>query len=334
MVHRLLRTQLKPFLYTLSGAIFAGVISDLIVRVATFDGNVESLTIVRFAIIYLVILLISGVIAVFAYNYPEDPIKYFSLKQRVKNKKLKIGIFNDIPWTDTDENHSWNNIKPEIWLKKYQEKFNQKNVEVEFVTIEANFDEYDVLLNPYGGVYKDTDLDKRPVLNRILDFVKTGGVYLNVSDTPFYYTFREELGYRVESRIQGIYLGHPFPGQITPLTRELNFYCTQHIQVEVNEKFSSAYDNLEKEDKPIIKMFRFSPLDGTGLESIYEPLTYQNKQYTSLFFVPYGNGHFLVSLLPFYLSEDNDINSDYLARWLDVMTDLSLTKLSKHKNLP
>lgn len=333
MLYRILKTQLKPLLFTLSGAIFAGVISDMIVRVATFDGYVDISTVIKFLFIYSLILLLSAFVALMAIRYPDEPIKHFSLVSKSKSKQIRIGIFNDIEWTEgNDVNHSWNNIKPDVWLKKYKQELNDKRVTVEFVNVNSNFYDFDILLNPYGGVYKDFDLDKRPILERILDFVKTGGTFVNVSDTPFYYTFRDELGYRVESRIQGIYLGHPFPGQITPLTNELNFYCTQHIVDEVEEKFTSDYDYLEQSSKPKIKMRRFAPINA-GIKSIYEPFKYQSQDYSSLFFTGYGNGQFLISLLPFYLSNETNINSDYLARWMGLIVSLSTSKLPKHKNL-
>lgn len=333
MLYRILKTQLKPLLFTVSGAVFAGVISDIIVRIATFDGYVDISTVIKFIFIYSFILLLSAFIALIAIRYPDEPIKHFSLAGKSKSKQIRIGIFNDIEWTEgNDVNHSWNNIKPDVWMKKYQQELKASRVSVEFVDVNSNFYDFDILLNPYGGVYKDFDLDKRPVLGSILDFVKTGGTFVNVSDTPFYYTFREELGYRVESRIQGIYLGHPFPGQITPLTNELNFYCTQHITDEVEERFTSDYDYLEQSSKPKIKMRRFAPINA-GIKSIYEPYKYQNQEYSSLFFTVYGNGQFLISLLPFYLSDETDINSDYLARWMGLIVTLSTSKLPKHKNL-
>lgn len=333
MLIRILKTQLKPLLFTLSGAIFASVISDIIVKIATFDGYVEVATIIKFLFIYSLIFILSASISLIAIKYPVEPMKYFSLKGKFNRKQIRIGIFNDIEWTeDNDVNHSWNNIKPDVWMKKYKQELKDSRVSVEFVNVNSNFYDFDILLNPYGGVYKDFDLDKRPVLERILDFAKTGGTFINVSDTPFYYTFREELGYRVESRIQGIYLGHPFPGQITPLTNELNFYCTQHIVGEVEEKFTSDYDYLEQSSKPKIKMRRFAPINA-GIKSIYEPYKYQNQDYSSLFFTGYGNGQFLISLLPFYLSDETNINSDYLARWMDLIVSLSTSKLPKHKNL-
>jgi len=330
----ILKEQLKPILFTLSGAIFSGTISDIIVRVATFDGSLESITLLKFVPIYLILMIISLLVGWIAHKYPNEPIKYFSLRGRDKKQTIKIGIFNDIPWTrDDDENHSWNNIEPVEWLEKYTQNNRAERLSVQMINIHTNFYDFDVLINPYGGVYKDTDLDKRPVLNRILDYVKTGGIYVNVSDTPFYYTFREELGYRVESRVQGVYLGHQFPGQITPLTSELNFYCTQHILQEIEESFSPDYKCLEQIDKPSIEMLKFAPIDGTGIDSIYKPVNHEGNDYSSMFFVRYGNGQFLISLLPFYLSQKNDINSDYLERWMDLITKLSLSKLSTLKKL-
>ncbi|MBL8015339.1 MAG: hypothetical protein JNK26_04090 [Candidatus Doudnabacteria bacterium] len=330
---KLARTQLKTALYTLAGAIVGGIVSDFIVRVATFDGYIEMTTVVRFIIIYTLILGLALSIALYAHNYPSDPVKHFALKTRRKSKTVRVGIFNDIPWTENeDTNHSWNNIKPEVWKSVFLENYlNNGHVIVDMVNTGSNLYEYDILVNPYGGLYKDSNLDKRPVLNKILDYVKEGGLYINVSDTPFYYTFREELGYRVESRIQGVYLGHPFPGQITPLTSELNFYCTQHLHGEISESFTDDYKYLELHEKPKIKMFRFAPVTGTGIKSIYEPVIRDGKEYSSLFFARYGDGSFLISLLPFYLTEETNINGEYQARWLKLIATLATSRLAKAK---
>lgn len=50
-----------------------------------------------------------------------------------------------------------------------------------------NFDKYTAILNPYGGVYPERDLSNYETLNKILNYVREGGFFINVADIPGYF---------------------------------------------------------------------------------------------------------------------------------------------------
>ncbi len=71
---------------------------------------------------------------------------------------------------------------------------------IHFCRIKTDYllDLFPICLNPYGGVYPEVDAGKLVSLEKIFSYVNKGGVYINVSDIPFYFAFDRSLHRRVD----------------------------------------------------------------------------------------------------------------------------------------
>ena len=144
-------------------------------------------------LIFLVFLLViygSGLL-----NYL---IKVFLLKTR-HFFDPKIGVLNDINWEgDFGAISSWTDILPQVWVKKIKAQLGQRKIKIELVSFKKNFDKYICILNPYGGVYPETDTKSFPNLNKIFDYVNEGGFFVNVTDIPGYFAFLTPIAKRID----------------------------------------------------------------------------------------------------------------------------------------
>src|SRR5690606_23086965 len=46
---------------------------------------------------------------------------------------------------------------------------------------------YPIVINPYGGSYPEEDFESFASLDSIFEYVKNGGIFINIADIPFYY---------------------------------------------------------------------------------------------------------------------------------------------------
>jgi hypothetical protein len=96
------------------------------------------------------------------------------IKKRWKNPN--IGILNDMGNDMTNnETSNYTDFSPEDWKNTLDKKTNLK---IELININKSFDNYVAILNPYGGVYPESDLKKLSTLTKILDFVNEGGIFI------------------------------------------------------------------------------------------------------------------------------------------------------------
>ncbi len=327
----------KAILTFIAGAILGGIVQDILVRLVEFDWEITDLNFVMKTLFTYFLATIIGIsLGVLSYRYWDNPVEKISIWWRKKRKnQIKVGILYGIPWKDGKDNdtyHSWTDIKPETWKERFEDN-QDVSLRVDYVDFFEELDLYDIVLNPYGGVYKDKDLDKRPVLQKVLNYVKNGGIFINSNDTPFYYTYREELKSRTESKVYGFLLPefNGTPAQITPLLKELNIYCTQHIQRQhIDEFFTDEFKDLEKEEKPNIKLLsRFSKNTIQGFNGFRSVLKTDEEGYSPLFFYNYGNGSFLFNYVPTFLDKES-VNIDYSARLQNLIVEVSLRETHKY----
>ncbi|MCK4735181.1 MAG: hypothetical protein KAT65_22200 [Methanophagales archaeon] len=117
------------------------------------------------------------------YGFGINSLMYQHCLRKIRKKKLKIGILSDIPHYEKD---CWvkTNISSNDWEDELK-KCGAKNTEL--ITVLDNFDKYTAILNPYGGLYPERDLSNYETLNKILNYVKEGGFFINVADIPGYF---------------------------------------------------------------------------------------------------------------------------------------------------
>ncbi|MGH2403444.1 MAG: hypothetical protein ACRDGN_03165, partial [bacterium] len=56
-----------------------------------------------------------------------------------------------------------------------------------------------IIINPYGGVYLESDLETQQVQQKIFDYVARGGTFVNVADVPGYWAYSPTMRRRVET---------------------------------------------------------------------------------------------------------------------------------------
>lgn len=135
-------------------------------------------------------------------------ISFLRLRDRLAQRiSPTIGILNDMGW---DPNHadkcSATDVSPEEWKNVIDKRGRaaKARLRTKFIDQNENFGRFVAVLNPYGGVYPEQSLSTAETLNRILRFVKNGGLFVNVADIPGYYAYDLLTKSRVDT-IPGIY---------------------------------------------------------------------------------------------------------------------------------
>jgi len=219
------------------------------------------------------------------------------LKNRWK-KPLKLGILNDMEWdVKNREIYAGSDVPPTDWKKAF-EAFPKVNIEL--IDVTKSFDRYVAILNPYGGVYPEIDLKKLATLNKILDFVREGGVFINVADVPSYYAYNRNLGRKIDNTspiyvIENNQLKSLRPFELTPLIKELGLRV---FNMDESPQFQDLGQFTELKVKVVSKRVAV-------VESNLEPCIPAKSistnlgsiETSALFTVKYAEGDFLFSLI-------------------------------------
>lgn len=240
----------------------------------------------------------------------------YNLWKRRGNKLVapKVGILSDMGWEpENAEIRTWTDISPEKWKKEIEKLAMESKVKIKVELIDAgkNFDPYIVILNPYGGVYPERDVKNFDTLNKIFNYVNEGGQFVNVADVPGYWAYNPLLKRRLDATppiYNIIYntsngktlIGLVRPFELTPFMeklglRVLNIEKTEHCKwdVEFEDKFNRTIEDINE-----VEVHRVVILE-RNVEAIIKPKPEQRGGITPLFFVKYGDGKFLISLVFF-----------------------------------
>lgn len=219
-------------------------------------------------------------------------------ENRIRGKIL-IGVLGDINWNSIySEISSWTNTPPEEWngiFKKTGRISSRK------AFLQSSLIKYNVILNPYSGIYPEIDTINLVNLEKIFQYVAGGGIFVNTSDIPGYWAYDISLKHKIdatpsiygtvttgEGRI-GLTSARPF--EMTPFMKRLS------IQVISNEFLRSDYTS----SSPIIPT-QTIPMNANRFavveKNIRPVITVTNgtQALSPLFSVPYGKGMFLFCL--------------------------------------
>lgn len=186
---------------------------------------------------------------------------------------------------DESLNASWISVK----ICDLVASLKKNNIKVRVVKSIRVFSECPVIINPYGGVYPETDFSNLTSLNIIFQYVRNGGIYINISDIPFYYAYDKDLNRRIDTT--------PLAGDYstdrsflkTILTKRLNHYVFG---------LTSGIDFNEG----VLRVIQLS----TTSENLYVKdilLENDSGKYSPVVKIPYGNGYFIFSTLR--ITKDN-----------------------------
>lgn len=128
-----------------------------------------------------------------------------SIKIKIRNYNLintkSVGILNDLDWNNKSEISSWTDFTSKNWFDKINKKIlkNKKLIKGKYLKIDKNLELFNYILNPYGGLYPESDTINMKNLQRIFDYVSEGGIFINVADVPGYWMYNTELQIKLET---------------------------------------------------------------------------------------------------------------------------------------
>jgi len=213
---------------------------------------------------------------------------------------------------ENNEISSGTNISPREWKEEIEKlaRENRVKIKVELSDIRKNFDSYFAILNPYGGVYPELDIRSSKTLDKILTYVSEGGLFVNVADIPGYFAYNPLLRRRLDATppIYGInntggkISVHPIrPFELTPFMEKLGLQVLNiegeplfNWDMEFEGEFNSIVNKTEDDNK--INVHRAVVCE-RNVKPIMKPKMLNDKCVTPLFFVNYGNGKSLISLV-------------------------------------
>ncbi len=247
-----------------------------------------------------------------------------------------IAIISDLPWSSEKRTFAWawSEMTAEQWKVKLVEEARRQKIKTKVSLIKVNktrvrffIERYNVIINPYGSVYPETNIKGLSVWNTISSYVLNGGVMVNLADIPFYYAYDEskEISYELikptDHFIPTEYeqVGNVLKlrsGTLRPISTFSNtpFLSETHVQVfnteqgnapmtcvlELKEKEHAI--NVDKiEDVAVNRAFLVREANGdtgsSNIRSIVEEIRIGSQSLTPLCYIYFGNGHFLISLL-------------------------------------
>ena len=283
--------------------VVAGSISGFIVAALGLSLYVEAF-IITLLLIAIVLLLFYGV------GIPQTKYHAFLLRHRWK-EPLKIGILNDMKWDiNNKEIYAWSDVSPNDWKNAIETfaKEQKVSVKVNLIDVSIRFDSYTAILNPYGGVYPELDLKNLSTLEKVANYVKEGALFINIADIPAYWAYNPDLHRKVDTTatIYGVYatpaglqIVGAKPFETSPLIKKLDLRILgfpQRIQQTLKTKTSSIINT----ERAVITESNVTSCIPTSKQLYTDGKMYD---FSGLFFVKFGEGDFLFSLIW--------INTDY-----------------------
>jgi hypothetical protein len=289
------RYQLQTLCIIVAGALF-GFLPSL---------NVHSVVSVLLAIIIIPVAVLLSLVGT---GLLLDVIHKDMINSREHSYPRIIGILSDLGQPIDGKTSSWSNISLEEWIEaiRCEVRRTRRRVIVKKITLEDKLDKITAIVNPYGGAYSEKDLSQQLSFKKIIEYVKQGGIFVNVADVPMYWAYRKDVGDLVETA-NFVWLPTPLgplPARMfqgTPLATELRieFYNVNPSgQGPLTWTSSSGARYQTDRATPITK--RTSPVDG--------PIHFQNIDVTPFFDVNFGKGKFIISLYSLTGSNSNVAN--------------------------
>lgn len=191
---------------------------------------------------------------------------------------------------------------------------------------------YNAIVNPYGSAYPESDIKEMPVWNSLLDYVLNGGLVACVADIPFSYAYdpKRRIPYpTVKSsyqyipdtfRLQSDNLIQLEKAQLRPIApyRDSPFLSQTRVDIINTEEIPKDTQKLTPKNFDLVfrpehyacggitsaTVHRALVLDNEPksttdqrLTSVTQPLPFNDHSVTPIFFVSFGTGKFLASLL-------------------------------------
>jgi len=173
--------HLKEFIRWLTSALFVLFLTVLSTNlIHLYEGIYTWTTILTNFLIYLAVSI--TVLLIIYLLYPRIENEHLNYRIRRGYEKAKIGIIEE----DGLEQRDWKytGFFPIEWSNRLS-----RNLDVELIPVEEISNKYAVILNPYGEIYPETDLQYMETLSKIKKYVESGGIFVNVAGCAFWWAW-------------------------------------------------------------------------------------------------------------------------------------------------
>jgi hypothetical protein len=171
-----------------------------------------------------------------------------------------------------------------------------------------DFTPYKAILNPYGGVYPESNLSNFETMEKVFRYIEDGGILINVADTPGYWAYSSFLKRRLETP----------PIEIVPeigANNEVNYSPKRFFNlIPFMQKLGLVQYNIESFEEEITwvlansnEQINIIAKRAVQLETNIIPIIQGISRFqplSPLFITKYGNGLFIISLAPIDIQEN------------------------------
>lgn len=252
-------------------------------------------------------------------------------------KAPQVCILNDLEWKpEGDRVSTGTAVRPSQWKHMLEEKAAESGIKVRVRLVKGrkSLPRYCLVVNPYGGVYPESDLENRTTLRTIFSYVAGGGFFLNVADIPGFWAYSAMLHRRQHATPaiwgvrEGGYTGiRPF--KLTPFMAQLglevlNSEGTSMFEWPAKPHQECASLGIPDDPLAVHRVVRVEP----NVVPLILAREIQEAQggsvgVTPFFAIPYGDGAFIVSLV--FQNHDRETNRQMKA----VLANLSVAIASR-----
>ena len=175
---------------------------------------------------------------------------------------------------------------------------------IELAAVDRSLDvSVQMVINPVGETYPEEDLTLHTTFSRIREYVRSGGVFVNVAGYPFFYGWNSQKQMNVEAgRWERL---PPVDGQprielqpLLPVLLGIEPVLPGPIQTTATRQEAGARERFGEiagaGGNPVVQMFRQYPLTAQAQRMIPLLLT-DDGQAIVIGAVPFGSGYFLLA---------------------------------------
>lgn len=249
----------------------------------------------------LILLMLAIFLLLYGFGTIEKILS--ATRMKLRNSRFicpKVAILNGVSRNLSSEIPIvWSDIYPAEWKHEIELIANAlgKMIKVKLIYANESFDSYNAVLNPYGGNYPETSFDKFPVYTKILQYIRNGGLFVNIADIPTYWAYNPLLK-RILDRTPAIYGGSGEEVRFFNCVPLMQEFAVRVHNIERSGAFPfqmlDKYNGLGA-DMSTFLASRAAFIEG-NIESVIQPIKVDNQDMTPLFFCNYGDGRCLVSL--------------------------------------
>jgi hypothetical protein len=266
------------------------------------------------ALVILLVLLLSIGSGLFGVIFDRTRLwRRRNLAKHLVLGKWKVGILNDLEWESTGKDIAVaTTVSPQEWktLISGQAVIEGVKLRIKMPALKRrrSLDSFHVILNPYGEVYPEYDVMKYETLDKIFDYVRKGGVFVNVAGIAGYYLYNPALRRRLDAA-NPVYQSSG-SSSITPVRPFWEVPFSKRLGLQIfNVDNWGRIDCVSPGDevmgKALSQMGKITIRRVALIEGNVTPIATGSQQpdTTPIFSIPYGEGTFLMSLV--FLNEEN-----------------------------